>query len=66
MRATPLLMGLLLATALVAFVPAAQAGPVGGGCVQTDLLWVCTDPCHMQSDCCRATGNVWCPEYPPE
>ena len=66
MRVVPLLLGLLLATALVSLAPSAQAGPVDGGCIQNDLVWLCTDPCAYQSDCCAATGNVWCPEYPPE
>ena len=21
------------------------------------------DPCWYQSDCCRYSGNLWCPEY---
>ncbi|HWH08239.1 MAG TPA: hypothetical protein VNX21_03500 [Candidatus Thermoplasmatota archaeon] len=79
MRLVPLLAGLLLATALVTLAPSGGASGVDACtslkdascgalvCAATeDGWWVCSDPCAYQSDCCRATGNLWCPEAPPE
>lgn len=62
MRTMTLLAGLMLAAALVTFVPAAEAtGDID--CIEyKDRVVVCLDPCYYQSDCCRYSG-FWCPEY---
>ena len=59
MRTLPLVMGLLLATALVTFAPTSAASEK---CIDTPAADVCVpDRCTFQSDCCPATG-FWCPE----
>lgn len=61
MRTMTLLAGLMLATALVALAPAAEAGP--GNCVGNVYVHYCfPDRCEYQSDCCTTT-DLWCPEY---
>ncbi len=61
MRTMTLLAGLMLATALVAFAPTADAS---NGCIDVKGgAQVCLpDRCAYQSDCCDATG-FWCPEH---
>lgn len=62
MRTITLVAGLMLATALVSFAPAADAAQ---RCLPGDVAEVCIpDRCDFQSDCCDRTlgSGFWCPE----